>query len=662
MYRKYLFLLCLLWLPLYPVVAQIGGGSTLVDGDGNTGHYTSLELDANDNPIISYYGRGVLNLAVCHSPTCSNPTMRVLDDGRRAGWWTSLELDSSGNPVIAYHNHDNSSLNIAVCSDPTCETAPTLKLLDGERYNGYTPSLVLDANNNPIIAYLDYSNLNLKLAVCSDPTCTAPPILSVLDSAGNVGWYPSIALDSNGNPVMSYLRYSDWTIRLAVCSDPACATPPIIRSLGRAGHVRPTSLVLDANDNPIITHADDTNDDLEIIFCDDPTCATKTVRVLDSDGNSGQFNSLTLDANGYPVVSYFSFEGSAGELRLAQCVDSTCEAPAEVQTLDSRGNTGWYTSVAIDAGGHPVISYYDTSNQDLKLYREGQSGCYISAPDQVTAGSEFTASIQCDYLSDIYGFQVGHSSSGPINAVIDDVNAQYIPGTFASNPADLFVAHNILSDYVGVLVSPTLPTSGNFTIGSVNYTVNPNASGTAYLTIGDFILADRNGIQFEDVLMDNPNKIITILSPNDFVVSGTLQSSAQTQLFRNIRLNLNDQSVYVAEAAGDYQFQIGGGSPEALFTANATAHLACDQSLALEEGTSDIGIITLLAGDVASADGEVEEAIDITDITAIGLSIAQGSYKQREDVNGDGNLNVIDLVTVAGNYGAVRGDCFTIDE
>ena len=55
-------------------------------------------------------------------------------------------------------------------------------------------------------------------------------------------------------------------------------------------------------------------------------------------------------------------------LEMVHCNDANCSNKSIV-TVDSSGDVGWYTSLALDASGHPVISYYDVTNHDLKLAR-----------------------------------------------------------------------------------------------------------------------------------------------------------------------------------------------------------------------------------------------------------------------------------------------------
>ena len=76
------------------------------------------------------------------------------------------------------------------------------------------------------------------------------------------------------------------------------------------------------------------------------------------------------------MISYLDFTND--DLKLAHCNDANC-ASATFTTVDSAGSVGYYTSLTLDASGHPVISYYDASNADLKLAHCNDANC-TSAP------------------------------------------------------------------------------------------------------------------------------------------------------------------------------------------------------------------------------------------------------------------------------------------
>jgi hypothetical protein len=152
-----------------------------------------------------------LKVAVCDDAICTSATKNQVDLAN-ATLETSMVLNGLGNPVVVYY-HDG-ALKVAVCDDATC-TSATKNTVVTTGSVGTQYSLVLDGSGNPVIAYYDVSGpQNLAVAICDDPTCTSPSLIT-LDSTGVVGGHPSIALDVAGNPVIAYLDFTYQTLKLA---------------------------------------------------------------------------------------------------------------------------------------------------------------------------------------------------------------------------------------------------------------------------------------------------------------------------------------------------------------------------------------------------------------------------------------------------------------
>ena len=143
----------------------------------------------------------------------------------------------------------------------------------------------------------------------------------------------------------------------------APSLPITVDSTGLVGVY--TSIAIGTNGNPIISHLDAGNLDLKIAACNNPTCTTSTNTTIDSGDIVGGYSSIAIGANGNPIISYY--DGANGDLKVAACNNPTCTTSTNT-TIDSTDAVGWYSSIAIGTNGNPIISYWDMTNQDLKVF------------------------------------------------------------------------------------------------------------------------------------------------------------------------------------------------------------------------------------------------------------------------------------------------------
>ena len=114
------------------------------------------------------------------------------------------------------------------------------------------------------------------------------------------------------------------------------------------------------------------------MHCNDVDCSggDESITAPDAAGDVGNWTSLTLDASGNPVVSHL--DATNKDLRVLHCGDSNCASGNSVYSPDIVGDVGTWTSLALDALGNPVVSYYDGNpNRELKVLHCGDPNCTL---------------------------------------------------------------------------------------------------------------------------------------------------------------------------------------------------------------------------------------------------------------------------------------------
>ena len=157
--------------------------------------------------------------------------------GDDVGFYNSIAIGADGFPVVSYTDFTNRDLKVAHCTDVACASPADITIVDSPGDVGQHSSLAIGNDGFPVISYQDRTNFDLKVAHCTDAACTAPADITTLDSAPRVGSSTSIAIGTDGFPVISYFDNGNFDLRVAHCTNVSCTSPAGISTVDSAGTV-----------------------------------------------------------------------------------------------------------------------------------------------------------------------------------------------------------------------------------------------------------------------------------------------------------------------------------------------------------------------------------------------------------------------------------------
>ncbi len=253
-------------------------------------------------------------------------------------------------------------------------------------------------------------------------------MLFILQSTAFSGWLietldlpginPSLALNSAGYPCIAYhregtgVKYAEWngsqwlidcafsstytnvawvSLALDTADAPHISFPrgPLyyvtrddslewqIEQLEDLGTVSQSSMALDGEDSPHIAHGIDFGSSLAYAYRID---STWVIDILETGNNTGWYTSIKLDADDNPHISYARRDP---HLLMYASMDETDDW--SFQVIDSLSEQCMNTSLALSGEGIPHISY-NAENEVRYTYWTG-SGWHIETVDACDSGS-----------------------------------------------------------------------------------------------------------------------------------------------------------------------------------------------------------------------------------------------------------------------------------
>ncbi len=174
--------------------------------------HPSLVLDSNNRPHISYlelareelphvYPAVDLVYATLNESGSWHSQIvedQIMDTYGSLQDRSSIDIDSNDKPHISYYDEFESALKYATSDGINWD----IQIVDNDGNVGQYPSIAIDSRNRPHISYYDVDKTDLKYAKLIGGRWS----IERIDTGRSAGQFTSIDIDSNDNPHISYYQ------------------------------------------------------------------------------------------------------------------------------------------------------------------------------------------------------------------------------------------------------------------------------------------------------------------------------------------------------------------------------------------------------------------------------------------------------------------------
>lgn len=280
---------------------------TMTAASGNFYGPPSIAIDQNDLPGLNFHRHSPVPEQMYAHYDGSTWSLEAIVSDNHDGWDNSLRYDSNNLPRTSSIDPSNfgatsTGIEYALFDGVSWQ----VEAIGSAKINYFTgTSLELDGSDNPHIAY--YDDITADLTYATNPGDGWS--ISTVESAGDVGRFPSLELDGSGNPHISYyehlidstglVKYASWngaSWDITVVDTLHRVYLEFARTL--------TSLDLDGNDIPHLSY----NDEAVVKYATWNGSSWETETIVDVNNEStiiGQANSIGVAADGTVHVAYY---------------------------------------------------------------------------------------------------------------------------------------------------------------------------------------------------------------------------------------------------------------------------------------------------------------------------------------------------------------------
>jgi hypothetical protein len=315
------------------------------------------------------------------APLASFSTARVISSAGQDAESPRVGIDAAGNAVLMWTRFDGTTYRVQARVRSAAGVLSAVQTVSPAGEDATLPVLAVNASGAAVFAWLffDGSMMQLKMRARSAAGALSP--VQTVSPSGRDAQWPAVAIDSSGRALVAWQGHDGTFYRIRTRALSAEGVLGAMQTLSAAGEAGWTpDVAIDSNDRAIVTW-----------FRHDGTWYRVEARTRSAGGSVGPVETLSPEgaSASFPRVAIapdrtaiFTWARGGTNIRVQAVARSATGELSDVQTLSAVGENANRPRVAVDAAGNAVFVWYRSDGTNQRVQTRARTAAGVLSPVQ----------------------------------------------------------------------------------------------------------------------------------------------------------------------------------------------------------------------------------------------------------------------------------------
>jgi hypothetical protein len=333
------------------------GSARRISPAGQDADRPRVGIDAAGNAVLMWRRFDGTNLrmqARTRSASGALGAVQTLSPAGENSWWPIIAVNAAGDAVFGWLPFDEPFNRLKIRVRSAAGVWSAVQTVSPAGVEAGWPAIAIDSTGRALIVWQGHDGTNVRIQARARTAAGVLGAVQTLSPAGQDGWAPDVAIDTNSRAIVTWYRFDGSRYRVQARTRSAGGTLGPVETLSPESTSAQNPRVAIAPDRTAIFTWAASNASIQVqAVARAATGELSEVQTLSPPGQHAQHARVAVDAAGNAVFVWSRPDGTDQRVQLR--ARSAAGVLSPVQTLSAAGTDAWNPEVAVDADGNAIV-------------------------------------------------------------------------------------------------------------------------------------------------------------------------------------------------------------------------------------------------------------------------------------------------------------------